>query len=194
MAREPEDRYQSASELLVDLDRSNLAATVPSFTDPEQALQDPVVRKRLENPAQSTCPDLEAARVAAARQAGHDGAAEVWFLRYHDRQGRLCKAKATAAQIRERLASGKLKGDVEACSTPQGEYSALALLAKFRDHIPLGAASPCPDGDLAPAHSAANRSALWQMPSGQKLWLIAATAAALAVLGTIALILLFRGP
>src|SRR5262249_30066367 len=51
LAREPRDRYQTASELIVDLDRSNLAAPVPSFTDPDRALQDPLVRARLTSPA-----------------------------------------------------------------------------------------------------------------------------------------------
>src|SRR5262249_8676005 len=46
LAREPADRYQTASELIIDLERSKLAAPLPSFVDPEQALQDPIVRER----------------------------------------------------------------------------------------------------------------------------------------------------
>src|SRR5262245_18094647 len=44
LARQPRDRYQTASELIVDLERSKLAATVPSFVDPDLALKDPTVR------------------------------------------------------------------------------------------------------------------------------------------------------
>src|SRR5262249_29793447 len=47
MARDPADRFQTVSELIVDLERANLNAPVPSFVDPDLALQDPVVRERL---------------------------------------------------------------------------------------------------------------------------------------------------
>src|SRR5262249_53983037 len=54
LAKEPRQRYQTASELIVDLERSNLAASVPSFIDPDRAMRDPVVRKRLTAPAKTT--------------------------------------------------------------------------------------------------------------------------------------------
>ncbi len=59
LSRQPDDRYQTASELIVDLERSKLAAAVPSFVDPDRALQDPLVRRRLTMPAQPTCPALD---------------------------------------------------------------------------------------------------------------------------------------
>ena len=64
MARLPKDRYQTASELIVDLERSGLSAAVPSFVDEGIALQDPLVRARLTAPAQATIPDLAAAAKA----------------------------------------------------------------------------------------------------------------------------------
>src|SRR5439155_1504144 len=67
LARDPADRYQTVSELIVDLDRSGLAAAVPSFIDPDKAMQDPVVRSRLTAPAQATAPDL---RVPAGAGGG----------------------------------------------------------------------------------------------------------------------------
>ena len=54
----PKDRYQTASELIVDLERSRLAAPVPSYADPERALQDPWVRACMATSAQPTQPDL----------------------------------------------------------------------------------------------------------------------------------------
>src|SRR5262249_56108376 len=47
LARQPKDRYQTASELIIDLERSRLAAPVPSFADPELAARDPWVQARL---------------------------------------------------------------------------------------------------------------------------------------------------
>src|SRR6185312_13298775 len=60
LARDPQERYQTASELIVDLERSELAARVPSFVDAELALQDPLVRERLATAAQPTAMDLRA--------------------------------------------------------------------------------------------------------------------------------------
>ncbi len=59
LARQPDDRYQTASELIVDLERAQLAAAVPSFVDTDRALQDPLMRRRLTMPTQPTCPALE---------------------------------------------------------------------------------------------------------------------------------------
>src|SRR5262245_7155255 len=61
LARQPRDRYQTASELIVDLERSRLAAPVPSYADPDLALQDPWVRVCLASSAQPTQPDLSIA-------------------------------------------------------------------------------------------------------------------------------------
>jgi serine/threonine protein kinase len=58
MAQLPGDRYQTVSELIVDLERSNLSAQIPSFVDAELALQDPVVRAQLDSAPQLTQLDL----------------------------------------------------------------------------------------------------------------------------------------
>jgi len=62
MGRLPKERFQTASELIVALERSNLSALVPSFVDQELALQDPVVRARLSSPPQPTQLDAKFAR------------------------------------------------------------------------------------------------------------------------------------
>jgi serine/threonine-protein kinase len=59
MARNPRDRFQTASELIVHLERSQLAAALPSFVELDQALTDPLVRARLTAPAEATRPDLQ---------------------------------------------------------------------------------------------------------------------------------------
>ncbi len=104
MAREPRDRYQTASELIVDLERSGLSASLPSFIDPDRAMEDPVVRQRLATPA-TTMPDL---RPGVDRP--HDEA-QVWYLRYKDRRGQPCKAKLTFREVVQKLRRKILAAD-----------------------------------------------------------------------------------
>jgi serine/threonine-protein kinase len=84
MARFPRDRYQTASELIVALERSKLSARVPTFADPEAALQDLELQARLaESPeptrldlgAQVSRPSPGAVRNKSARGRRHANAA-----------------------------------------------------------------------------------------------------------------------
>ena len=73
LARDPENRYQTISEVIVDLDRSQLAASIPSFVRLDSVLQDPVVMRRLTTPIEATQPDLQVKQARAKRgQAGRD--------------------------------------------------------------------------------------------------------------------------
>jgi serine/threonine protein kinase len=128
LAREPRHRYQTASELIVDLERSNLAAALPSFIDPDRAMQDPVVRQRLAAPA-ATCPDL---RPGLERPFDQD---EIWYLRYEDRHGQSRKAKLTMRQVVLKLRDGKYSPQIEAARQPEGEYQPLSAYAEFREAI-----------------------------------------------------------
>jgi serine/threonine-protein kinase len=132
LARKPEHRYASATHLVVDLERTQLAAAVPSFVDLDLALRDPVVRERLATAAQPTSVDVNAAPPA-------DKVPEVvgfWYLRFKDRQGRPCKAKLTQAQVLQRLREGKLSARVEAARSPQGEFRSVGTYAEFKDVLP----------------------------------------------------------
>jgi serine/threonine-protein kinase len=124
LARDPKDRYQTASELIVDLERSNLAAQVPSFVDRDLAMQDPLVRQRLTSPAQATCPDLKLAETPA------DGK-EPWYLRYQDRHGNPCKVKGTLEDICKRIEDGKIPIEAEASRRPQGDFVPLDEFPQF---------------------------------------------------------------
>jgi serine/threonine protein kinase len=134
LARDPRQRYQTTSELIVDLERSGLGAAVPSFVDRDLALQDPVVRERLIAPAQATSPDLQRPPLSPPSPAA-PAQPEVWYLRYHDRKGQLCKAKATTSQVMQRLSEGKLSPQTEASRKPQGEFQALAEHPEFEEVI-----------------------------------------------------------
>jgi serine/threonine-protein kinase len=129
LARKPEQRYPTASDLIVDLERAELAANVPSFVDIDLALRDPEVRQRLSAAAQPTAVDV----VAAPAVDKVPETAGFWYLRFKDRHARLCKTKLTQAQVLQRLREGKLSARVEASRSPHGEFRAVRAYAEFRD-------------------------------------------------------------
>jgi serine/threonine protein kinase len=144
MARNPRDRFQTASELIVQLERSNLAASLPSFVELSEALADPLMRARLTAPSEATQPDLEAAArkkpTIAPRQG--DGDNPIWFVRYRDPQGNWGKTKGTPRQILDHLRQGRLPKDVQAARQAQGEFKPLSTIPEFRDAVSAPAAAP----------------------------------------------------
>ena len=60
------------------------------------------------------------------------GRADVWYLRYRNRKGQWCKAKATTPQIVQRLRDGKLSRADEACHDAQGDFRSLGDYPEFR--------------------------------------------------------------
>ena len=91
MERDPRDRYQTASEVIIDLERSRLASPVLSFADLDLAMQDPAAQKYLASSAEPTRLDMAGATPAART--------EVWFLRYRVADGTWRKLRATTQQI-----------------------------------------------------------------------------------------------
>jgi serine/threonine-protein kinase len=138
LASDPRDRYQVVSELIVDLERANLSAPVPSFADPDRVLQDPLVRERLITPTQPTQLDLQA---PINQEAAVNGTPGTWFLRYRNRDGQWCKSKMTTQEVLARLTEGKLKLTVEASPHSQGEFRALGTYDEFR-HAAVPASRP----------------------------------------------------
>jgi serine/threonine-protein kinase len=194
LARDPQDRYQTASELIVDLERANLSAPVPSFVDAELALQDPVVRERLAVAAQPTCLDMSAAAAPLPAPAADDKP-DVWYLRYRDRKGQLCKAKATTQQVLQRLRDGKLVRDVEASHEAQGEYQTLGdypefraavLAAKARGKARKLAQTEGPD-DRPPALNASDEMGSTTMVLPTRWWLLVVIGIGLAAGGVVLL-------
>jgi serine/threonine-protein kinase len=70
LAREPRDRYQSATELIHDLERSHLARAVPSFVELDPALQEELVETHLTLSNQPTRPSLAAGAAQARSKFG----------------------------------------------------------------------------------------------------------------------------
>jgi eukaryotic-like serine/threonine-protein kinase len=136
LARDPQGRYQMVSELIVDLERANLSAGVPTFTDPELALQDPLVRSRLVSPVQPTQLDLQSQtkkETPAKPEIEVNEGQGIWFLRFPNRDGQWIKTKMTTQQVLERLAEGRLGAEAEACPQPKGEFRSLEKFKEFRE-------------------------------------------------------------
>ena len=177
MAREPKQRYQTSSELIVDLERSKLAAAVPSFIDPDKALLDPLVRERLTSPTQPTSLDVNAPQPANGEAAG-----DFWYIRYRDRHGLLCKAKATTAQLTDRLRSGKLAADSEASRKPQGEFRKLSEFDEFKIVIPT-------DGDSEGKRRRNAIVASFHRLNPPDWWLVVGVGIGVAILAVVAITL-----
>src|SRR5581483_5582085 len=144
LARDPRDRYQTASELIVDLERSRLAAPVPTFADPNQALQDPWVQQCLASSAEPTRLDPEMPPLPAIStiEPASQGTIEtpittmkdgVWVLRYRNTAGKLCRARASTEQIVLRLRRGGLSTKIEARHAAGKDYHPLSFYPEFKD-------------------------------------------------------------
>jgi serine/threonine-protein kinase len=197
MARNPVDRYQTASELIVELERANLTAPVPSFVDEQLALQDPLVRERLTAPAPPTCPDMRFPD-GAAKGDGDRANPDIWYLKYRDGRGQWCKARATTQQVVQRLRAGRLPTQVELCHQPHGAFQTLSAYPEFQPHLAARKRSARPQLHETPRSGfprALSRVA-GDLHSPPVLlvspWLIVLAAAGLALLTGIAVVL-FRG-
>jgi serine/threonine-protein kinase len=130
MARDPRDRYQTASELLVDLDRSGLGAIMLSFVNPDVALQDPWARACMASSAQPTRPDLESpsARMHIAAQATNE-----WLLRFRGRGGRWYRIRTTTKEIVDRLRAGRIPEGALVSRGNASQFRPIRDFAEFRD-------------------------------------------------------------
>jgi serine/threonine-protein kinase len=184
MARDPGDRYQTASELIIDLERCGLAPAMPSFADPDLALQDPVVRQRLAEQAMPTSLDVRVG--PGARQAEEPPAPDLWFVRYR-RQGQWCKGRATTEQILKRLRKGRLGADTEAARDLAEPFRPLAVYAEFRAAAspapPPGASKPQEDGPNASGGDSPRR------PDGTAVWLVLGGGLVVSLLALVGLVL-----
>jgi serine/threonine protein kinase len=162
LARDPRDRYQTASELIVDLERSRLSAPVPTFADPSQALQDPWVQQCLASSAEPTRLDPEApptpSPTAPPAQAPTDA---TWVLRYRNSAGKLCRAEATTEQIVARLRRGGLSAGVEARHAGASDFHPLSFYPEFK------AIQPPRRTRKHPASRGADGTALTALPKAE---------------------------
>ncbi len=125
LARDPRDRYQTASELIIDLERSHLASPVLSFADLELAMQDPTARSYMASAAEPTRLDAALVNGSAARP-------DLWFVRFRTPDGTWRKVRATTEQIRKRLRSGNMPASIQVCPHDAGEFRPLKAFPEFR--------------------------------------------------------------
>jgi serine/threonine protein kinase len=135
LAREPRQRYQTASELIVDLERSLLAAPMLSFADPDLAMKDPWLQACMTSSAQPTLPDLEG--LAKAKETNGNG--DQWFVRHRTHQGEWRQIRATTKQIVKQLRAGRLPALVEASHQADSGFQQLSEYPEFRDVQPARA-------------------------------------------------------
>jgi serine/threonine-protein kinase len=182
LARDPDDRYQTASELIIDLERTRLASPVLSFADHDLALQDPCARAYLASSAEPTQPDLTAPTNENAALAAR---ADLWYVRFRGEDGRWRQLRATTAQLVRRLREGRVPPEVEGSRQDQGPFRPLntfpefraayllrrrkAALARARRARPAAAEAPVAEPAGAP-------------PAARRRWVLLGGGAALAVL------------
>jgi serine/threonine-protein kinase len=133
LARQPRDRFQTASEVIIDLERSRLAAGVPSFADPDLARKDPWVQACLSS-GEPTRLDPNGTH-PPRREAGR-APALVWIIRYRNRAGRPFTTRLGTDEVIERLHERTLPANAEARQPAEEDFRPLADIHEFRDYIP----------------------------------------------------------
>jgi serine/threonine protein kinase len=179
LKRDPRDRYQTASELIIDLERSRLASPVLSFADLELAMQDPAAQRYMASTAEPTRLDMSVERAAPGPQ--------VWFLRYRGKDGAWRKVRCSTSQVIRRLREGKMPAGVEACREDQSDFRPLHEFPEFRSlarRLPRRAAPKTRRAAAAPPDERPP-----MLPANRLGWMIAGGLLALVLLVLLFLLL-----
>jgi serine/threonine-protein kinase len=126
----PHDRYQTASELIIDLERTQLAAAVPTFADPERARDDPLMQAALTSAAEPTRLDPEAVPRPLPAADG------VWLLRFRTKAGKLYRLRLGTREVFRRLEAGLLPAAAEARPVDGKHYRPVLTFDEFKDAHP----------------------------------------------------------
>jgi eukaryotic-like serine/threonine-protein kinase len=135
LARHPRDRYQTASEVIIDLERSRLAVPVPTFADPDLAKKDPWVQACMTS-GEPTRLDPEVTPLPGRVTNGRTPADEdEWIVHYRNRAGRPFASRLTTEHIIERLQEGTLPPAAEARRPSDEKLRPLSAFAEFRPFL-----------------------------------------------------------
>ncbi|MGE0529530.1 MAG: serine/threonine protein kinase [Bdellovibrionales bacterium] len=132
MAVDPRHRYQTMSELIIDLERTNLIPMLPSFIDPELAYQDPIVRERMASLTQQTRADLSG---IFQDQNGYAHTDDLWYIQFRTKTNKSYRLKGSTAQVIKRLQERKIPLSALASREPNGKYISLKEVPEFKPHF-----------------------------------------------------------
>lgn len=152
MARHAKDRYMTATDLVVALERSQLADQLPSFVDIELAMQDPEARARIVSNNQPTSPDL---RLPPQDDPSDDSTekppaqpGKVWLIRFVDPSGAVVNRQATTNQILHGLREDYWPAGIEAARNAGSRFRPVEAYREFRRFAPAAPATPTPNTPL----------------------------------------------
>jgi eukaryotic-like serine/threonine-protein kinase len=120
LARDPRDRYATATDVLVDLERSRLVASFPSFADPDSlaaAGSDPAIANEPTRLALEEPPAVEVD--------------DRWTVRYADATGHCCQERATTDQVIAWLRAGTLPPDTLIARPPLDVFGPIHARSEF---------------------------------------------------------------
>jgi len=146
LAVDPRKRYRSATDVLVALERTQLAHGYPSYRNQRLALRGP------KQPEQfmlmdKTRPDLRAGSSVQRKNCVE----ELWYLRFRDHAGQTVFRKGTTEQVLRSLRKGRFRGMVFAARRRLKNFRPLAEYPEFHAYYAaLPPSKPIPVGLPAP--------------------------------------------
>jgi len=127
MAKDPKHRYQTCAEVIRDLESLGVAHDTLSF------IEGAVKPAGAARPASAAAAPATASRAgsAADKRADANPAADTWYVKYPNEQGKLAQSKWTTAQVLQILKSGHLDLRAKASRAKEGPFLPLAQHPEF---------------------------------------------------------------
>jgi serine/threonine protein kinase len=156
LAWKPANRPQTASEVIVALERLNLASPILSLVDRQEALRDPTIRLRVALSQQVT--QLDGTMVSPSPVTP----ADLWHLELTDSKGRTRHVQVSTVYILESLRKGKLSNQVRVSRDIDGPFLKLEHWPEFKA---AETQMDPPKSSAAPASSTASKESSRSVPS-----------------------------
>ena len=118
MTKEPQKRYQNATELIKAIDKLGLAGRELSFMAGAGRARTSVAPSTSPPPGATGTPKRKASR-------------DEWFVHHRDKRGRMVKSRLDTERLRGLIRSGKMDARAEACRDPKGAFRALPTYREF---------------------------------------------------------------